>query len=252
MPLAHWQGAIRGYTFGAGQVANFGEGGISGLGTPVPRSADQERGDRDGDVGGDDVLPRRILSIPLVLDGGWANLQPLKRAWRPLRAPGEVALDLCVPGFPSSNETLRFYGRPRGLDADLVELKGGEIAVFATFDALDPFGYGPEETVALASGANVVNHQGDGISDRWTLELTRTGAASSLENDLDSEPGLSLAAGAETLILDGRVRTVKTAGGDDRYALVQPGSGWPVLEEGANTLTLTGGTGSLAFRPAFE
>lgn len=252
MALAHWQGAIRGLTFGAGTIYGFGETGISGLGIPVPRSADQERGDRDGDVGGDDVLGRRILAIPLVLDGGWANLQPLKRAWRPLRAPGEVALDLCIPGFPSSDETLRFYGRPRGLDPDLVELKSGEIAVFATFDALDPFGYGPEETVALAAGATIVDHQGDGISDRWILDLTRTGAATSLSNDLDSEPDLALAAGAEGLIIDGRNRTVKTVAGDDRYALVQPGSGWPVLEEGNNTLTLTGGTGDLTFRPAFE
>lgn len=251
--MDHYQGAARGLTFGAGTPYEF-SGPIGGLGLPVPRSGDQERGDRDGDVGGDDVLPRRILTFPLNIDAATPSAmlaahQALKRAWRP--AVADVALDLCLPGFPSSDEVLRFYGRPRGFDSDLSSLKSTHGDALLTFEALDPFGYGPEEVQALAAGANVVTNDGDATTDRWTLTLNRTGAASSIVNADDDEPGLSLEAGASTLVLDGRTHTI-TEAGTDVFELIQPGFGWPVLLEGDNAVTLTGATGSLVFRPAYH
>lgn len=255
MVLAQWQGEIRGTTFGAGTDYQNDEPGWTGLGIPAPRTFDQPRGDLDGDVGGDDVLPRRVMNFPLEISADSSSaamvlLQAFKAAWRP--SPTDVALDLCVPGFAPSDETLRFYGRPRGLTDDLAMLKSGTIRLFAVFEALDPFGYGAEETVALPAGTpTAVTNDGDATSDRWTLELTRTGSASSIENDEDSEPGLSLVAGSSTLDLDGRARTILDAG-NDAYGQLSPGSGWPILVAGTNTLTVTGASASLTFRPAYH
>lgn len=250
---AHYQGELRGLTWGAGTPYEF-SGPIGGLGLPVPRSSDQERGDRDGDVGGDDTYPRRILTFPLNIDAAtpaatMQAAQALKRAWQ--KSPVDVALDLCLPGFPSSDEVLRFYGRPRPLDLDLTRLKSSHADALATFEALDPFGYGPEETVALVAGANVVTNAGDATTDRWTLTLNRTGAASSIDNATDDEPTLGIAAGSSTLILDGRLHTI-TEAGTDVFDLIQPGYGWPLLLEGDNAVTLTGATGSITFRPAYH
>lgn len=242
--------SIRGFTGGAATGYQIDVPGISGLGIPVPRGADQEDGDGDGDVGGDDTLPKRVLAIPVLIDADtsaltMAAVRTLKRAWRPVRVSGsEVALDLVLP-----DESLRFYGRPRGFDADLSRLKSGHADVLLGFDALDPFGYGPEVTVALASGVTVETSDGDAPSDRWSLTLTRTGAASSFDVAEDEEPGLSLEAGSSTLVLDGRAKTIVE--GSTVIYPVAPASGWPMIVDGTNTITLTGATGSLTYRPAF-
>jgi len=247
-----YQAEIRGLTVGAGTPFEF-SGPIAGLGTPTPRTADAERGDLDGDVGGDDVLPRRILTLPLNVDAAtpaalFALVADLKAAWRP--SPVDVAFDLRLPGFPSSDGILRFYGRPRGLELELAAVKNAHADALLTFEALDPFGYGPEETVALG-GATVVTNDGSAVSDRWTLALTGGGGTVTFENTNDDEPALALAGAAGTELLDGRARTI-TAGGTDAYAVKAPGGGWPLLVAGTNAVTLTGATGNLTFRPAWQ
>jgi hypothetical protein len=243
--------SIRGFTGGASTGFEIDVPGISGLGIPVPRGADQEDGDGDGDVGGDDSLPKRVLAIPVLIDRSSSALvvaavRELKRAWRPVRVSGsEVALDLSLP-----DEELRFYGRPRGFDADLRALKSGHADVLLGFDALDPFGYGPEVVVPLAAGTTIVESDGDAPSRRWSLELARTGAAVSFDVDEDEEPGLSLSAGSSTLALDGRAKTITEAG--TVIYPVEPGSGWPTIVDGTNTITLTGATGTLVYRAAYH
>jgi hypothetical protein len=253
----YWQIGIRGETFGSAVSGlTIGPSGIQGLGLPAARFADQEDGDEDGDVGGADVLPKRVLTIPLNLDADgpgptMALLQQVKRAWRPVRVSGsEVALDLTLPGLPGLDETLRFYGRPRGASDDLSDLKAGHAELLLTFEALDPFGYGAEETELLAAGANVFESAGDADSRRWSLTLTRTGATSSIEVAEYDEPALALEAGSSTLELDGRSRTI-VEGAEVVYPVL-PGSGWPKIVEGTNTLTLTGASGTLIYRPAFH
>lgn len=244
-----WTFEIRGLTGGAGTAYSFA-GPIGGLGIPVPRSTgDQERGDLDGDVGGADTLPRRILTFPVGIDdttaaGAWALFQTLKAAWKPSIV--DLPLGLCIPGFPTDDEVLTFFGRPRGIDDDLARLKSGRIDVLLTFEALDPFGYGAAETVALAAGANAVPVDGDAATDRWELDLTVSASSVTLANASDDEPTLGLVDASGTVLLDGRTHDVTGS------AALGPGYGWPVLVPGVNTLTLTGATGDLTYRPAFH
>ena len=251
MPIsADWQGNLRSLTFGAGTDWQIDEPGISGLGSPPPRSFDQERGNLPGDVGGSDVAARRILTIPLV--GAFASpalaldgLESLKTAFAD--AVVDLALDLRLPGYPSTGR--RYYGRPRGLDADLSRLRAGAIRVLASFHALDPFAYGDEVVEALA-GSSPISNLGTAISDRYSLELVGSGTVT-FANGSDEEPNLVLVGVAGTVILDGRARTIVDDAGNDLYGLLSPGSGWPVLVPGVNALTLSGAVGDLTYRPAY-
>jgi hypothetical protein len=237
-----WQAELAGVTVGAGTRYHL-VGPITGLGIAAPRVADQERGDQAGDVTGRDVASRRVLTVPIGIDGvdagdAWTLFDALKAAWSPTAV--DVPFDLRLPGFAGAAR--RFYGRPRGLDSDLAQLRQGWIDVLATFDALDPYGYGPEVTVALPAGATVMN--GSAPTDRYRLTLAVTGSPATVTVGaatltLDTVPG--------TLVLDGRTRTVTTVAGTDRYSTLVAGSTWPVLAPGSNTVTVAGATGSLTF-----
>lgn len=243
-----WQFGIRGLLGGAGTGYSF-SGPIGGLGIPTPRTdGDQERGDLDGDVGGTDTLPRRIFTLPVGIDGSSSTdamqgLSALKVAWRPSIV--DLELDLCLPGFPTPDNVLTWYGRPRGFDSDLTRLKNGRIDALLTFEALDPYGYGPQETIALGEGAEGFTILGEAPTDRWELDLTPTGATITFANLDDDEPSLGLLDVAGGVLLDGHGHDVTGT------ATLAPGYGWPVLLPDESMLALTGATGVLTYRPAY-
>jgi hypothetical protein len=246
-----WQAELRGVTVGASTSYPF-TGPIGGLGVSTPRTADHERGLSAGDVGGTDVAARRVLTLQLGVDGtsasnGWGLFETLKVAWQ--SSPVDVALDLRLPGF--SSVARRFYGRPRGVDDNLDLLRLGWIDALATFEALDPYGYGPEVPVALSAGETVLVNAGAAPTDRYVLVATVTTAPVVFSNAADDEPGLTLTGVTGVVTIDGRARTVTSSGGVDLYGSLVAGSGWPVLAPGSNTLTLTGATGALTYRPAY-
>lgn len=256
MPIsADWQGNLRSLTFGAGTDWQIDEPGISGLGIPVARTRDAERGDRDGDVGGDDVLPRRILNVPLVgtfasPDAAWTAFETgLKVAWA--ESIVDETLDLRLPGMPSTGR--RFYGRARGLAEDLSRLKSSTVRALCTFEALDPFAYAEEVTVN-GSGTFAVNNTGTAKTDRIVLTITGNGGTPKLTNASDDGLAVTFAeAVTGTRILDLRSATVLDGSGDDRYSELSPSNQWWTLRPGANSLTLTGAASvSVAFRPAFR
>ena len=247
MITVDWQAELAGVVVGAGTRYQL-VGPITGLGIAAPRVADQERGDQAGDVAGRDVASRRVLTVPIGIDGvdagdAWTLFDALKQAWSP--TAGDVPFDLRLPGFAGVSR--RFYGRPRGLDSDLAQLRQGWIDVLATFDALDPYGYGPEVTVALPAGATVVMN-GSAPTDRYQLKLDVDGATTAVTVG-DAE--LTLVADPETLVLDGRTRTVVDDTGDDRYSTLVAGSTWPVLAPGENTISVAGATGTITYRAGY-
>lgn len=152
--MANWTATLRGLTLGATTGYKITEPGIAGMGVPQARTADQERGGLDGDVGGYDVLPKRTITIPVGVDGGstgnadtdsaaaWTLFVALKTAWKPSQA--NIELSMAFAGV-----TLVYLGRPRGVDADLVYLGKGWVSCLLTFDALLPYAVGEAETVAL-------------------------------------------------------------------------------------------------------
>ena len=256
MPIsADWQGNLRSLTFGAGTDWQIDEPGISGLGIPVARTRDAERGDRHGDVGGDDVLPRRILNVPLVgtfasPGAAWiAFEEELKLAWA--ESIVDEVLDLRLPGMPETGR--RYFGRARGLAEDLSRLKSSTVRALCTFEALDPLAYGDEELVT-GSGTFDVENAGTADSDRVVLTITGNGGVPKITNGSDDGLAVTfLEAVTGTRIVDLRAATVIDGAAEDRYAELSPINQWWTLRRGTNSLTLEGAASvDVAFRPAYR
>lgn len=247
---ADWQVEVGGVTVGAGTDFIL-TGPVTGLGLPAPRTADQERGNSPGDVAGLDVDSRRVLTVPVGVNGqdaadGWDLLEELKAAWTSTTV--DVTFDLRLPGFDAVAR--RWYGRPRGVDVELALLRLGYIDALCTFEALDPYGYGPAVEVALGDGETAMVNPGSAPSDRWTLVADIVTSPFTFSVGAPNEPPLTVEA-LGPVILDGRARTATDDLGGDLYGSLAPGSGWPVLAPGTHPITLTGGTGTLTYRPAY-
>jgi hypothetical protein len=236
-----WQGSLASLTFGAGSPYPF-TGPIGGLGIPVPRTRDQERGDQAGDAGGDDVLPKRILTLPLGINGtdpedAWDLLEDLKGAFA--ESVADVPLDLRLPGMATTGR--RYYGRPRGLDTDLGALKSGWIDVLATYDALDPFAYGAEVSTGPQAGSFNVTNPGSADTDRVTLTIVGNGGTPKVVNTTDDAGDVTFGqAVSGTRIVDLRARTIVDGSSNDFYDELAAGVLWFVLRPGVNALVLTG------------
>lgn len=254
MPItADWQAELRGLTVGSGTDYQF-TGPIDGLGIPKVRSGDSELPRRHGDYGGYDVLARRVLAFPLGIVGDsladtYQKLQALKAAWKPSIA--DLGLDIRLAGQPAT--VLRYYGRPRGIDADLTRLRNSWADLLLTFEALDPLGYGAEVTTTI-TGSGPVTNAGDADTDRVILTINGNGGTPRVEN---STTGGHIAfaralAGGSAYTVDLRARTV-LLGATARYEDVSPGSNWFVLASGANTIVVTGAADvDVTFRPAYH
>lgn len=143
---------LRGLEIGDGTYYPFAEDWVDGLGVPQMRTADQPRGALAGQVGGDDVVDKRVLRISIGLQGneraadladGTTNqqsamelLDALKTAW----APSQVDVDLLVEMGTYWARTFR--GRPRGVDEDMKRSCDGIIRCLCTFEALNPYATG--------------------------------------------------------------------------------------------------------------
>lgn len=154
---------LRGLTLGVGTNYPFAKAWIRGLGIPQIRTADQPRGALAGDVGGDDVPQKRVLTISVGLQGDWLAddlgdgtsaseaafrlLDALKTAWAP--SPVNLPLTITVGDY----WTRVFRGRPRGVDEDLSEFCPGVFRALLTFEALEVYAEG--ETVTAGFGAGL-------------------------------------------------------------------------------------------------
>ena len=235
--------------------------GISGLGAPDIAGSDLNVAAEHGSVTGVDYTGTRTLRIPMVVQienepdlamEAWRDLQT---AWAP--AVTDQRLDVKLPGVGPVDGTVSFFGRPRGgLEPRLEYLTAGIIFCQATFIALDPIGYGPEET-ASGSGTIVVTNAGDVASRRATVTITGNGGTPKLENVNDGgtfvEFGATLA-GAATWDVDLLAKTVVDGSGNDVYAAadVLSTSTWPRLQPGSNSLVLTGAaSASVLYRDGY-
>lgn len=222
------------------------EGPIGGLGTPEARTVDSERGDRDGDVGGADVLQRRTLTIPVAIteddpDDAWTLLDDLKAAFRVTAADQELTLTL--PGLVGTT----YFGRPRGVEVDLEGLGQGVIRALCTFVCLDPVGYGDEVTETAGASITVTN-AGTYVTDRVELTVAASGTPT-----ISGENGSIVFADSfsGTRVINLRDRTVTDGSGTDCYPEVAASSTWFTVLPGANTIATSTGTVAATFRPAY-
>lgn len=256
MSLEEWQGSLDEGDFVFGADTDYeGSGPIGGLGNPKPRGTDQPRGSFDGDAGGRDTLPKRILTFPLNLDaptagGVWSLRSPLLVAFRESKT--DRTLDLRLPGFPTD---LRYFGRARGVDLDLKDLKSGHGDAQAIFEALDPFAYGPEVELEDLTDAFTVANAGDSATDRVVATITGDGGIPRLDNTTTGGfVVFNVALPADEIaVIDFRSRTMVNEAGVDRLGRLEVASPWLRLEPGDNDLELAGASSvSITLRPAYR
>lgn len=90
-------------------------------------------------------------------------------------------------------------------------------------------------------------------NDRWELTFTPGAGEVAFANAAENEPPLKFwgLAGVGTVRVNGRSRTV-LADGAARPTLVKPGSGWPCLIPGDQTVTVSGAASwSLTFKALY-
>lgn len=279
--LARYQARLRDLVVGAGTPYEL-TGPITGLGSLEPRTSDLDLAPGHGVAAGLDSLPPRSLYLPLTMHGldpadTMRQLRTLKAAWAVTGANDVETLELRLPGLTwEPEETLTFYGRPRGIADKLDDLKANEAGALARFDALDPLGYGPERTRTdldtsvrppdvitparpFGPGPGIVgllpvwaltvwNH-GDVPTTRWSLRLV-TGAGDTpivaLGSSYAGTSGyLAYLKFAEDVVsevtVDFHDRTARyVPGGLDLYSSVDPVTTWMALEPGPNTLFVAG------------
>jgi hypothetical protein len=137
MTLTEWTAQLGSLTVGAGTDYVF-DGPITGLGVPAPRTADLDL-PTGGTLPGRDLPARRTIGIPVAILGDNAaavmdSVATLNAAWAPTST--DTTLEICLPGMG----TIRWVGRPRGVDLDLTDLYTGAARARLLFDALDPDG----------------------------------------------------------------------------------------------------------------
>lgn len=99
----------------------------------------------------------------------------------------------------------------------------------------------------------VTNPGNAALCDRWELTFAPAGGDVVFANAAESEPPLVFTnlAGLSTVVVNGRSRTV-LGNGAARPGLVKPGSGWPCLIPGDQTVTVTGAaTWTLTFKALY-
>ena len=235
--------------------------GISGLGAPDVAGGDLNVAAEHGSVKGADYTGTRTLRVPMAVQvenepdltmDAWRELQT---AWAPASSDQELLVK--IPGIGPVDGTMTFFGRPRGsIEPRLEYLYAGVVFCQGTFVALDPIGYGPEETEA-GSGTVIVTNTGDVASRRAVVTLTGNGSAPKIANTDDGgtfvEFGATLA-GAATWDVDLLAKTVVDGSGVDVYAAadVLSSSTWPRLVPGSNSLVITGAaSASVAYRDGY-
>ena len=228
------------------------EPGITGLGAPPPKGNDMSVASEHGAVTGPDLVGSRVLRVPIAVQvpddpqAAMAAWRLLQTAWSP--SSEDQTLTVTIPGIGPSDDALRFFGRARGAtDPNLQLLHGGIVRCLATFEALDPIGYGPEETVN-DSGSFGVTNSGDVSSRRATVTITSAAATAKLTNFDDGEAFIEFASAPSTVVIDLFRKTVVNGSGTDIYATsgVLTTSTWPRNVPGLNNWVLTGG-GSVSF-----
>lgn len=130
---------LNGLTMGTGTAYAIAPAGIKGLGIPATKTADTSFDGRDGVFAAPDFLDARLVTVEFILLGtspenAAALLDDLNTAWGPARDGVDVVLTITMPGFGPAS----LVGRPRGVDADLTDMKNSTFRALCAFFGTDP------------------------------------------------------------------------------------------------------------------
>jgi len=250
---ADYQAEIRGVTIGAGTdyptitkpwdgVADLA--GVRATETKLPV--------RDGVRSGQELYSSKLLTFQLLVAGSspadaQTLLSTLKTAW--LRSSTDVPLDLRLPGMTET--TLRYYGRPRDLQADLRFLEQGSIEVIAHFLATDPYTYGAEVTTNVTTSATVGNA---GDVEGWPTLVINGAATSPFSVTVDGHTisfATTIGVG-HSVTVDTKARTAVTDASVDVYGYLAVSPDWAPVPSGGCTVSQSGAASvDVKLRPAY-
>lgn len=130
---------LNGLTMGTDTKYAIAEDGIKGLGVPDSKSADFTFDGRDGVFAAPDFLGPRLITVELVLLGDspedvFALLGTLNTAWGPARDGVDLELTITVPDWGG----VILLGRPRGVEADVTDMKSNTMRALCAFLGTNP------------------------------------------------------------------------------------------------------------------
>lgn len=234
----------------AGPIGGFG-------GAPIV-SVEAPRGDRAGDVGGQDRHGPKTFAFPIVVKGIGCTRQERLRSAMPLAIDlmgawgramsADTALQLRLPGFPGVSDTLTYYGRPRAPVGNLDGNRLGHIPMTLVFRCLDPYGYLPPVTQAAGTAENTGNVPTDRVIFTVTADIGGLGFTKQATGEAITFTS-SIGVGATVNL---RTGAVLDANGNDVSRRLAPGPLWFDLDPGVNTINVTGGQADVAVQSAYN
>lgn len=235
-------------------VACIGQEGLDEL--PDIRSNDIPFADRDGLIPGMDFLGGRTVTLDLAVTGSSgtpvpALLDQVKVAFAPVRS-GSLPLTFQWPGISQR----LVYCRSRKFSSGLVgDLTAGVALPVVQLFAADPRIYDATlTTTSLATSVTITN--AGNFESRPVITVTPASSPVTITNAGDSSRFIKLATSTvgaipNPCVIDLQARTVVDGSGVNRFDVVDPTTQWFVLVPGANALTISGGSASVAWRSAW-
>jgi phage-related protein len=241
-----------------GQGTQYRVNVLDGLGSlPDMKTTDTEKLGHHGDFSGVDLFNARTVTMTLTARGtSVANLETilnaLKFACRPLLT-GTLPMLLKLPGQGQR----RIYTRARKRAISIVPTYNrGWCKVDLEFYCPDPRIYDDTlTTTVIAFGYGSIVNAGN-LESRPVVTVTPSASAVGIANVADASAlvlvDTTLGPIPSPCIVDMLARTVTDSGGANRFDCVAPTSTWPALVPGTNTIAVSGGSTSWAWRSAWD
>jgi hypothetical protein len=216
----------------------------------VSTSPGRDGGSIDGGVFPPYVYSTMYAAHAATATAAWAAIRALRRRCKPGRT---VTLSRVVPDPEGADANVTQTTTARR-QADRPQWLEGNRRVNLDIDWLITEGLWYGDAVAIASAAGVQTIKGDLPTHRMTLTLA-AGAARTVTNTTNGHWftfGTTVPAGGVLIDVEARTATAITAGTDmSRY--LSWGKTYPMrLNPGSNTLTVSAGTASISYQPAYE
>ncbi len=255
MALADFQLSYAGVTAGPGTEYRINS--IEGIRSmPELRTSDYARLHHHGAYSGVDVLEGRIITVALTVVGTSASdfdttLTALEGAMVPLLT-GSSPMSYKLPSEVQRRVNTRARKRALLIEPSY-KLNWAKMTV--ELFCGDPRIYDDTLTTTAISGTTTITNAGN-FEARPVITVTPSSSPVTITNAGDHSNKIVLATSSvgsipSPCVIDLLNRTVVDGGGANRFDVVDPTTTWFVLAPGANAITVTGGTLSVAWRSAW-
>ncbi len=256
MTLSDYQVSYGGVTLGPG--TSYRIKNIDGLrGLPQLRVSDYAKLKRHGTYSGVDVLEGRHVTMDVVAKGVSASdfetqLANLEAATIPLLT-GTLVMSFKLPSRIQQRVNARVRKR-----SDLILPTYGKLWTEISLELFcpDPRVYDDSLTTTNSSAGSATITNAGNFESRPVITVTPSSSPVTITNTSDSNNFIKLATSSvgsipNPCIIDLQNQTVVDNAGTNRFDVVDSSTTWTALVAGANVITISGGTFSIAWRSAW-